>query len=81
MGLDEAVMAVAHVTDAVLRAQRCVAKAASKITASHRGRLAVAYVRQSSVAQVGIHGESTARQYGLVATAGFSGLIWPYLEA
>jgi DNA invertase Pin-like site-specific DNA recombinase len=44
-----------------------VVKAASKITASHRGRLAV--VRQSSVVQVRIHGESTARQYGLAATA------------
>jgi hypothetical protein len=46
-----------------------VVKAASKITASHRGRLAVVYVRQSSVVQVRIHGESTARQYGLAATA------------
>lgn len=44
-------------------------KATSKVTASHRGRLAVVYVRQSSVVQVRVHGESTTRQYGLAATA------------
>jgi DNA invertase Pin-like site-specific DNA recombinase len=44
-------------------------KATSKITPSHRGRLAVVYVRQSSVVQVRVRGESTTRQYGLAATA------------
>ncbi|MFE9690638.1 hypothetical protein [Micromonospora sp. NPDC005806] len=44
-------------------------KTTSKIIASHRGRLAVVNVRQSSVVQVRVHGESTTRQYGLAATA------------
>ena len=44
-------------------------KPTSKITTSHRGRLAVVYVRQSSVVQVRVHGESTSRQYGLAGTA------------
>ena len=36
-----------------------------KITSVHRGRLAVIYLRQSSMAQVREHTESTTRQYGL----------------
>jgi hypothetical protein len=42
---------------------------AGKITASHRGRLALIYVRQSSPVQVREHTESTGRQYGLAETA------------
>ncbi|WP_460491715.1 recombinase family protein [Dactylosporangium cerinum] len=41
----------------------------TKVTTSHRGRLAVVYVRQSSAVQVRLHGESTTRQYGLAGTA------------
>jgi DNA invertase Pin-like site-specific DNA recombinase len=37
----------------------------SKVTADHLGRLAYLYVRQSSLAQVHDHRESTARQYDL----------------
>src|SRR5258705_4739039 len=44
-------------------------RSASKITASHGARLAVVYVRQSSLVQVREHTESTTRQYGLAATA------------
>ena len=40
-----------------------------KITSSHRGRTAVIYLRQSSMAQVREHTESTARQYGLAEDA------------
>ena len=40
-----------------------------KITSSHRERLAVVYLRQSSMAQVREHAESTARQYGLAGEA------------
>ncbi len=40
-----------------------------KITTSHRGRTAVIYLRQSSMAQVREHTESTARQYGLAEEA------------
>src|ERR1700730_7109195 len=40
-----------------------------KITSAHRDRLAVAYLRQSSMAQVREHAESTMRQYGLVEEA------------
>jgi DNA invertase Pin-like site-specific DNA recombinase/transposase-like protein len=46
-----------------------------KITASHRSRAAVIYVRQSTVAQVERNTESTARQYDLVARARQLG--WP----
>jgi DNA invertase Pin-like site-specific DNA recombinase len=41
----------------------------TKIGGSHRDRLAVVYLRQSSMAQVREHTESTARQYGLVEDA------------
>jgi DNA invertase Pin-like site-specific DNA recombinase len=41
----------------------------SKITSSHLSRLAIVYLRQSSMAQVSQNTESTARQYGLATTA------------
>jgi excisionase family DNA binding protein len=41
----------------------------TKITGVHRERLAVIYLRQSSMAQVREHTESTMRQYGLVEEA------------
>ena len=40
-----------------------------KITSFHRDRLAVVYLRQSSMAQVREHTESTMRQYGLAGEA------------
>jgi excisionase family DNA binding protein len=40
-----------------------------KITSAHRDRLAVIYLRQSSMAQVREHTESTMRQYGLAEDA------------
>ena len=43
--------------------------AAAKITAAHLERTAVVYVRQSSIAQVRDHRESTARQYAQVEEA------------
>ncbi len=48
---------------------------ASKITAAHRARQALVYVRQSTSVQVRDHAESTARQYGLAEVA--IGLGWP----
>lgn len=47
----------------------------AKITRSHRERTALVYVRQSTVAQGGEHGESTARQYDLAQAAIAMG--WP----
>ena len=41
----------------------------AKITSSHRSRVAIVYVRQSSMAQIRDHTESTTRQYGLAGTA------------
>jgi excisionase family DNA binding protein len=41
----------------------------TKITSGHRSRQAVVYLRQSSMAQVREHTESTTRQYGLVNEA------------
>ena len=41
----------------------------AKISSAHRDRLAVIYLRQSSMAQVHCHTESTTRQYGLVEVA------------
>ncbi len=41
----------------------------AKITGVHRDRLAVIYLRQSSMAQVREHTESTTRQYGLAEEA------------
>src|SRR5437899_8228022 len=46
-----------------------------KITASHRSRAAVIYVRQSTLVQVERNRESTARQYDLVSRARELG--WP----
>jgi DNA invertase Pin-like site-specific DNA recombinase len=46
-----------------------------KITASHRSRVAVVYVRQSTLAQLERNSESTARQYHLVDRAVELG--WP----
>ena len=46
-----------------------------KITSSHRERTALIYLRQSSMAQVREHTESTRSQYGLAETA--AGLGWP----
>src|SRR6266545_3705908 len=47
----------------------------SKITTSHRSRVAVIYVRQSTLAQLERNSESTARQYHLVERAVELG--WP----
>jgi DNA invertase Pin-like site-specific DNA recombinase len=41
----------------------------AKIRSMHRARLAVVYLRQSSMAQVREHAESTTRQYGLADEA------------
>lgn len=41
----------------------------AKVTSAHRDRLAVVYLRQSSMAQVREHTGSTARQYGLAEEA------------
>jgi DNA invertase Pin-like site-specific DNA recombinase len=49
--------------------------AAAKITAAHLQRAAVVYVRQSSLAQVRDHRESTARQYALVQEAARLGWV------
>jgi DNA invertase Pin-like site-specific DNA recombinase len=46
----------------------------AKIRSMHRARLAVVYLRQSSMAQVREHAESTTRQYGLADEA--VGLGW-----
>jgi hypothetical protein len=43
--------------------------AANKISTGHLERLAIVYVRQSSIAQVRDNTESTARQYALVEEA------------
>ncbi len=47
----------------------------TKITGSHLERVALVYVRQSTLTQVRDHTESTARQYGLVEEA--TRLGWP----
>src|SRR5437773_28803 len=62
-------MAVANMVASVLGRGGSAVRPHSKVTASHRGRLAVVYVRQSSLVQVRVHGESTTRQYGLASTA------------
>ena len=46
-----------------------------KITSSHRERAAICYLRQSSMAQVRQHTESTRSQYALADTA--AALGWP----
>jgi DNA invertase Pin-like site-specific DNA recombinase len=50
-------------------------RGADKITAGHRERTAIVYIRQSSLAQVRDHTESTARQYALADEAVRLG--WP----
>src|SRR3954453_20084825 len=47
----------------------------AKITGAHLERLAVIYIRQSTLAQVRDHGESTLRQYALAEDA--ERLGWP----
>jgi DNA invertase Pin-like site-specific DNA recombinase len=47
----------------------------AKITGAHLDRLAVIYIRQSTLAQVRDHGESTLRQYALAEDA--ERLGWP----
>jgi DNA invertase Pin-like site-specific DNA recombinase len=47
----------------------------SKVTSAHRGRAAVVYVRQSTVAQISRNRESTTRQYDLTGRAAELG--WP----
>jgi len=47
----------------------------AKVTPEHRAKLAYVYVRQSTLAQVNRHGESTAMQYQLVERAVQLG--WP----
>jgi DNA invertase Pin-like site-specific DNA recombinase len=49
-----------------------------KVTAGHRQRLAVVYLRQSSLAQVRDNTESTLRQYDLAETAVRLG--WPSVQ-
>ena len=44
-------------------------RGAEKITADHRERTAIVYIRQSSLAQVRDNTESTARQYALADEA------------
>lgn len=50
-------------------------EAGSKITTEHRAKLAYIYIRQSSLAQVNHHSESTDLQYQLVSRAARLG--WP----
>jgi DNA invertase Pin-like site-specific DNA recombinase len=52
-----------------------ISAAGQKIRAEHQGRLAVVYVRQSTVHQVQHYKESTQLQYGLVEQARRLG--WP----
>ena len=52
----------------------------AKITSYHRERLAVVYLRQSSMAQVREHTESTMRQYGLTEEAVALGWARPDVE-
>jgi DNA invertase Pin-like site-specific DNA recombinase len=51
-----------------------------KITSGHRGRAALIYLRQSSMAQVREHTESTMRQYGLAEEAVRLGWARPDVE-
>src|SRR5512134_1747336 len=52
-----------------------MASPSAKIARAHLERLAVVYVRQSTLAQVRDHGESTQRQYALTDAA--ERLGWP----
>ncbi len=51
-----------------------------KITGSHRERAAICYLRQSSMAQVRHHTESTKSQYGLAEKAAALGWARPDIE-
>ena len=51
------------------RRWRATMRGAEKITAGHRERTAIVYIRQSSLAQVRDNTESTARQYALADEA------------
>ncbi len=51
-----------------------------KITSGHRGRAALIYLRQSSMAQVREHTESTMRQYALAEEAVRLGWARPHVE-
>ncbi|MDG4834814.1 hypothetical protein O7627_36720 [Solwaraspora sp. WMMD1047] len=64
----QAVMVVANMVESLLQGESVMAPS-SKITSSHLSRLAIVYLRQSSMAQVRQNTESTARQYGLATTA------------
>jgi hypothetical protein len=57
----------------VLRGKRSPAPSGGKIRDKHIDRLAVVYVRQSTVQQVGRHQESTRLQYSLVDRAVYLG--------
>jgi DNA invertase Pin-like site-specific DNA recombinase len=52
----------------------------ARIEASHLGRRACVYVRQSTAAQVFEHGESTERQYALAGRAAALGWTEPAIE-
>src|SRR6266853_2725200 len=54
--------------------------APNKITPSHLSRKAIVYVRQSTMAQVREHTESTARQYALVEEAARLGWAAAHIE-
>ena len=60
---------LANMTAAADEGWEAAVNGEQKITAWHRERLAVVYLRQSSMAQVREHTESTMRQYGLAEEA------------
>ena len=64
---DEAVTVLANMTMSAWEAAAMNGEA--KISDIHRDRLAAIYLRQSSMAQVREHTESTTRQYGLAEEA------------
>jgi DNA invertase Pin-like site-specific DNA recombinase len=64
-----------HPPEASLRHSALVGRGRTKILATHWAKLAVVYVRQSSLQQVLEHRESTARQYALQDYA--VALGWP----
>ena len=70
--LAEAVAVVANMVEAALAAGGCSDDrwaCERKMTGAHLQRLAVIYVRQSTLAQVRFHRESTERQYALADEA------------
>src|SRR5439155_18156045 len=52
-----------------VRPAGCAVNGEQKITARHRNRTALVYIRQSTLVQVRDHVESTARQYDLAERA------------